>query len=218
MAKYLIVGDTYEYRKEIRSLGGDWRKKYKGWDVPNSEAINEFMKNHPEFEMLVIETIEQLRERAQEVADEKADRLLERAAKKRQKAEELKEPINSKHGDIAFFTQPNINSSAGRAFTRQRERMYDKLHKGFELENEAEELERRAESLRNVQIQGDAKRRKDAEREKIMERLEVGMEVTSHFFQGPLKVVKKNKKTVRVQSVENPNRVFSIDPRYLKEA
>ena len=218
MAKYLIVGDTYEYRKEIRSLGGDWRKKYKGWDVPNSEAINEFMKDHPEFEMLVIETIEQLRARAQEVADEKADRLLERAAKKRQKAEELEEPINSKHGDIAFFTQPNINSSAGRAFTRQRERMYDKLHKGFELENEAEELERRAESLRNVQIQGDAKRRKDAEREKIMERLEAGMIVTSHFFQGPLKVVKKNKKTVRVQSVENPNRVFSIDPRYLKEA
>ena len=214
----LIVGDTYDYRKELRTMGAQWTKKYRGWNVPRTEEIDQFIEEHPEFDVLVLDTIEKLRERAQEVADVKADKLLERAAKKRQKAEELEEPINSKHGDIAFFTQPNINSSAGRAFTRQRERMYDKLHKGFELENEAEELERRAESLRNVQIQGDAKRRKDAEREKIMERLEAGMIVTSHFFQGPLKVVKKNKKTVRVQSVENPNRVFSIDPRYLKEA
>ncbi len=43
MAKYLIIGDTFDYRQQIRSLGGEWRKKYKGWDVPNSEAINELL-------------------------------------------------------------------------------------------------------------------------------------------------------------------------------
>jgi len=31
--------------------------------------------------------------------------------------EQLQKPLNDMHGDIAFFTQPNINSSAGRAFT-----------------------------------------------------------------------------------------------------
>ncbi len=30
MAKYLIIGDTFDYRQQIRSLGGEWRKKYKG--------------------------------------------------------------------------------------------------------------------------------------------------------------------------------------------
>lgn len=82
----LIVGDTYDYRKEIGSLGGTWRKKYRGWEVYNTEEIRKFMEKHQEFELLVLNTIEKLREREQEVADMKADRLLERAAKRREKA------------------------------------------------------------------------------------------------------------------------------------
>lgn len=34
------------------------------------------------------------------------------------------------HGDIAFFTQPNINSSAGRAFANKR--MFAAYERGFE--------------------------------------------------------------------------------------
>ena len=213
----LIVGDTYEYRKELRAMGAQWTKQFKGWNVPRTEEIDQFIKEHPEFDVLVLDTIEKLRERAQEVADEKADRLLERAAKRREKAEELQKPLNDMHGDTAFFTQPNINSSSGRAFTRQRERMYDKYHKSFELEKEAEELEERAESLRCVALKGDAERARNEKREKLMQELEVGMKLESFFHEGQTyTIVKKNRKTVRIQNDENPNRVFSIDPLYFK--
>lgn len=215
MAKYLIIGDTFDYRQQIRSLGGEWRKKYKGWDVPNSEAIAEFMREHTEFEMLVIETIEQLRERAQEVADEKANRLIERAAKRRQKAKEMEAPIERMRGDTAFFTQPNINSSSGRAFTRQRERMFDKYRKGIELEAEADELEARAESIRFVQIQGDAERRREKQRREAFERLPIGTKVNYfHNRDRVYTVVKHNKKTVRIQ--RDSEKPFSVDPLYLQ--
>lgn len=212
----LIVGDTYDYRKEIGSLGGTWRKKYKGWDVPDSEPIREFMEEHPEFELMVLDTIEKLRERAQEVADMKADRLLERAAKRREKAAILQEPINSKHGDIAFFTQPNIDSSSGRAFTRQRERMYEKYHKGFELENEAEELESRAESIRCVQIKGDAERRREKEREEAFKKIKIGTKVDFFHTREIYTVVKINRKTIRIQKDSDPSRSFSVDPLFVK--
>jgi hypothetical protein len=213
----LIVGDTYDYRKELRAMGAQWTKKYRGWNVPRTEEIDQFIEEHPEFDVLVLDTIEKLRERAQEVADAKADKLLERARKRREKAEELQKPLNDMRGDIAFFTQPNINSSAGRSFTRQRERMYDKYHKSFELENEAQELEERAESLRCVAIRGDAERARNEKREKLMEQLEVGMKVESFYHHGSTyTIVKKNRKTVRIQNDENPNRVFSIDPLSFK--
>lgn len=213
---YLIVGDTYPFKEEIRSLGGEWRKKLKGWVVPNSEAIMVFMGEHPEFQMMTFRNIEEYRARAQEVADEKADKLLERAEKKRQKAAELQKPLNDKHGDIAFFTQPNIDSSAGRSFTRQRERMYEKYHKGFELENEAEELERRAESVRFVEIKGDAERRRAKRREEAFQRLPVGTKVTYFRNKDIYTVVKHNKKTVRIQEDSDPSTVFSVDPIYLQ--
>jgi len=212
----LIVGDTYDYRKDLRSLGGEWRKKYKGWDVPDSEPIREFMEEHPEFELMVLDTIEKLRERAQEIADVKADRLLERAAKRREKAAILQEPINSKHGDIAFFTQPNIDSSSGRAFTRQRERMYEKYHKGFELENEAEELESRAESIRCVQIKGDAERRREKEREEAFKKIKIGTKVDFFHTREIYTVVKINRKTIRIQKDSDPSRSFSVDPLFVK--
>jgi len=212
----LIVGDTYDYRKDLRSLGGEWRKKYKGWDVPDSEPIREFMEEHPEFELMVLDTIEKLRERAQEIADVKADRLLERAAKRREKAAILQEPINSKHGDIAFFTQPNIDSSSGRAFTRQRERMYEKYHKGFELENEAEELESRAESIRCVQIKGDAERRREKEREEAFKKIKIGTKVDFFHTREIYTVVKINRKTIRIQKDSDPSRALSVDPLFVK--
>lgn len=74
------------------------------------------------------EQMEQKAERAQR----RADRCEARAEAAEQRGEALQKPITDRHGDIAFFTQPNINSSAGRAFTRRRERMFAAFEKGFD--------------------------------------------------------------------------------------
>ena len=74
------------------------------------------------------EQMEKKAERAQFMADQ----YEARAEAAEQRGEALQKPITDMHGDIAFFTQPNINTSAGRAFTRRREKMFAAFEKGFE--------------------------------------------------------------------------------------
>lgn len=71
-------------------------------------------------------------ERKAERAERRADRYEDRADAAERKGEALQAPINKMHGDIAFFTQPNINTSAGRAFTNRRNRMFASFEKGFD--------------------------------------------------------------------------------------
>lgn len=71
-------------------------------------------------------------ERKAEKAERRADRYEYRADAAERKGEALQEPINRMHGDIAFFTQPNINTSAGRAFTNRRNKMFAAFERGFE--------------------------------------------------------------------------------------
>lgn len=71
-------------------------------------------------------------ERKAERANARAERYENRAEKAMEKGEELQKPINDMHGDIAFFTQPNINTSGGKAFTRRREKMFAAWERGYE--------------------------------------------------------------------------------------
>ena len=83
-------------------------------------------------------------------AERRADRYEYKAAKAEKEAERLQKPINDMHGDIAFFTQPNINTSAGRAFTNRRNKMWDSYEKGFEEYKKAAYYEDRAEYARRT--------------------------------------------------------------------
>ena len=83
-------------------------------------------------------------ERQQERAEHRAERYMEHAANAAERAEQLQKPYNDMHGDIAFFTQPNINTSAGRAFTRRRERIFAAMDKGFEEFRKSEYWQQRA--------------------------------------------------------------------------
>ena len=65
-------------------------------------------------------------------------------------AAELQKPINAMHGDIAFFTQPSINSSAGRAFTRRRDRMFAAFDRGFDELRRSAYWRERAEAARQT--------------------------------------------------------------------
>lgn len=83
-------------------------------------------------------------------AENRADRYDYKAAKAAAECERLQAPINRMHGDIAFFTQPNINTSAGRAFTRQRNKMWASYERGFEEFRKSEYYQRRAEIARQA--------------------------------------------------------------------
>lgn len=83
-------------------------------------------------------------------AEERAERMDARADAAEQRGEQLQKPINARRGDIAFFTQPNINTSAGRAFTRKRERMFAAFDRGFEEFKKSEYYAQRAEIARRT--------------------------------------------------------------------
>lgn len=70
-------------------------------------------------------------ERKAERAERRADCYENRADAAERRGEALQKPINDMRGDIAFFTQPNINSSSGRVFTRRRKKMFESFEKGF---------------------------------------------------------------------------------------
>lgn len=76
-------------------------------------------------------TFEEQQERKAERAERRADRMEYKAERAIDRGRALQKPIDDMHGDIAFFTQPNINTSAGRTFTRRRDRMWDAWEKGF---------------------------------------------------------------------------------------
>lgn len=71
-------------------------------------------------------------ERQTERAEARAERYETYADNAEGRAQQLQKPINNMRGDIAFFTQPNINSSSGRAFTNRRNKMFELYEKGFE--------------------------------------------------------------------------------------
>lgn len=126
-------------------------------------------------------TFEEKMARQAERAAERADRMEARSENARERAQALKAPINAMHGDIAFFTQPNINTSSGRAFTRQRERMFAAFDRGFEEFKKSEYYAERAEIARRTADQKNAgdkafcdRRVKDAEKaiKKLRENLD----------------------------------------------
>lgn len=89
-------------------------------------------------------------ERKQERAERRAERYEEHADSAAARSEALQKPINDMRGDIAFFTQPNIASSAGRAFTHRRERMFAAYDKGIEEFRKSEYWRERAAAARQT--------------------------------------------------------------------
>jgi len=86
--------------------------------------------------------------RKAEKAERRAEHYDAQAAAADQRGEALQAPINQMHGDIAFFTQPNINTSAGRAFTRKRDRMWAAFEQGFDEFRKSDYWQSRAKAAR----------------------------------------------------------------------
>lgn len=92
-------------------------------------------------------------ERKAEKAERRAERFEHKADAAAARGEQLQKPISDMHGDIAFFTQPNINSSAGRAFARKRERMFAAYEAGFKEFNKSVYYRDRAAAAHNTAAQ-----------------------------------------------------------------
>lgn len=90
------------------------------------------------------------KEREQEKADRRADYYDYKAGQAQQRGESLQKPINDMHGDIAFFTQPNISTASGRAFTNRRNKMFDSWEKGFKEFQKSEYYKECAERARQT--------------------------------------------------------------------
>lgn len=95
-------------------------------------------------------SFEEQQERKAERAENRAERYDYKSDRAAAEGARLQAPIDRMHGDIAFFTQPNINTSSGRAFTRQRNRMWESYEKGFDAFRKSEYYAQRAETARQT--------------------------------------------------------------------
>lgn len=89
-------------------------------------------------------------ERDRERAERRADRYDGHAEKAEERADALQKPMTDHQGDIAFFTQPNIDSCGGRSFTKYRERVYAQFEKGIEEYRKSEYWREKAEIARKT--------------------------------------------------------------------
>ncbi len=99
---------------------------------------------------------------------------------------------NSRYtGDIAFNTQPGHIPLRARVIAQN--------DRAFESLNIADRFQRKADSLRHVRVAGDAETKRQALRDFVRSRLEVGMEVdTCHYGRGIVKKI--NKKTATISN------------------
>lgn len=153
-AEYDALPD--EQKREIKSAflfsgkGKCWVSRAKEpnlWRAKQVAAKLGFTAEQREGERLTYG--EQL-DRQAERAEARADRYEGYAANAAKRGEQLQKPLNAMHGDIAFFTQPNINSSAGRAFTNYRDRLYARYNSGFEEYRKSDYFRGRAQTARET--------------------------------------------------------------------
>ncbi len=92
-------------------------------------------------------------ERKAKRAEARAERFEGYADNAAKRGASLQAEFNKHRGDIAFLTQPNINSSKGRAFTNQRNKIMARYEKGFDEYRKSEYFRERAAIARNTAAQ-----------------------------------------------------------------
>lgn len=130
--------------------GGCWVSRAKIPNLWRAEQVAKSLGAENQGKTGELLSFEEKMERKAVRAEERAERMDARADAAEQRGEALQKPINDMHGDIAFFTQPNINTSSGRTFTRQREKMFAAFDRGMEEFKKSEYYAERAEAARRT--------------------------------------------------------------------
>lgn len=147
---------TDEQRSEVRSAflwgrrSGCWISRAKEPHLLRAERVAQSIGLGDGGEQGERLSFAERQERKAERAEYRAERFEIKADAEEKRGEALQAPINRVHGDIAFFTQPNINTTAGRAFTRQREKMLDAFRKGFDAFNKFDYYRQRAQAAQRT--------------------------------------------------------------------
>lgn len=153
-SEYLALTD--EQKSEIKSnflfsrRSSAWISRCKFPNLCRAEMIAESLGLENTGEMGEKLTFEEQQERKAARAEARAERYDYKAERAEKTAESLQKPINDMHGDIAFFTQPNIDTSAGRAFTRRRNRMWESYERGMQEFRKSAYYQERAETARKT--------------------------------------------------------------------
>ena len=153
-AEYMALTDSQ--KKEIKSnflfsrYSSAWVSRAKFPNLHYAEQVAKSLGLENEGKTGEKLSFEEMQERKAERAENRADRYEEKAARAIDKGTALQAPIEKMHGDVAFFTQPNINTSAGRAFTRQRNRMWASWERGMDEFRKSDYYRDRAETARKT--------------------------------------------------------------------
>lgn len=152
--EYQALSDAEKSRIKSNFLfskrGGCWVSRAKRPNLGNAERVAKELGAEYQGKTGEELTFEEKMERQADRAAARADRMEARSDAAEQRCMALQKPVNDMHGDIAFFTQPNISTSAGRAFTRQREKMFAAFDRGFEEFKKSEYYAQRAEIARRT--------------------------------------------------------------------
>lgn len=89
-------------------------------------------------------------QRKVEKAENRIERYEEYSQNAEKRAEAMQNEFNSLRGDIAFVTQPNINSVGGRAFTNRRNNILNRYNKGFEEYRKSDYFKEKAQIAQNT--------------------------------------------------------------------
>lgn len=159
---------------------------------------------------------DEIRAYRQAKIDRKVARLRKWADSRDSKAENLTSDFRELSKDLAWVTQPNINSSRGRAFKNSRIRVLNKYDSGMRLHNEASDLRAKADYLEKVgaRVKGDSDRKRQAERNLADSIFKVG-DIVSSWIVGQCQIVKINKKTYTVKSLDSGS-VFTQDKSFVR--
>ena len=150
---------------------------------------------------------DEIREYRQEAGDRRADQYEEWAAKRRADATATLEH-NREHywSDWALVTQPGHIPLRSRLIAQD-----DRAHESLVT---AERFDRKAESLRNVQVAGDTERRRQAKREANDDRFGKGDRIRTAMY-GFGTIVSVHKKSFRV--AWDSGHTCSVDKSWVEE-
>lgn len=132
-----------------RSIGG-WVSRCKFPNLYRAEQVAKKLGAENRGKTGEALTFAEQQQRKAERAEARAERMDRRSDATAAEGKRLQKPIDDMHGDIAFFTQPNINTSAGRAFTNRRNRMWAAWERGWDEFKKSEYYAERAETARRT--------------------------------------------------------------------
>lgn len=153
-AEYMSLPD--EKKREIKSnflfsrTAGGWVSRAKWPNTYCAEKIAQSIGAENRGKTGEALSFSEQMEAKAERAEARAERYEARADRAEAAGKALQKPIEDMHGDIAFFTQPIINTSAGRAFGRRRDRMFAAWAKGFDEFKKSEYYREAAQTARET--------------------------------------------------------------------